>query len=50
MAVFYSSKKSSVGTNTGSIIMWSSELASNDPDDPGLNNICLLYTSDAADE
>jgi len=39
MAVFYSSKKSSVGTNTGSIIMWSKELASNDPDDPGLNNI-----------
>ena len=33
MAVFYNREKSKVGTNTGTIINWSRQLGSNDPDD-----------------
>lgn len=33
MAVFYSREKSKVGTNTGTIINWSRQLTSTDPDD-----------------
>jgi len=33
MAVFYNREKSKVGTNTGSIINWSRQLLSNDPED-----------------
>ena len=33
MAVFYNREKAKIGTNTGTIINWSKELLSNDPDD-----------------
>ena len=33
MAVFYNKEKAKIGTNTGTIINWSKELLSNDPDD-----------------
>ena len=32
MAVFYNREKSKIGTTTGTIIHWSRELTSNDPD------------------
>lgn len=35
MAVFYGREKSKIGTNTGTIINWSRQLGSNDPDDAG---------------
>lgn len=35
MAVFYGREKSKIGTNTGTIINWSRQLGSNDPDDSG---------------
>ena len=33
MAVFYQREKSKVGTTTGTILNWSKQLTSNDPDD-----------------
>jgi len=34
MAVFYSKERGKLGTLTGSIINWSDQLSSTDPDDP----------------
>ena len=36
MAVLYSKEKGKLGTLTGSIINWSNQLASSDPEDPTL--------------
>ena len=33
MAVYYNKEKSKIGTTTGTIINWSKQLTSNDPDD-----------------
>lgn len=38
MAVFYNREKSKIGTTTGSIINWSRQLTSNDPEDTNFRN------------
>ena len=39
MAVFYNREKSKIGTTTGSIIHWSKELTSNDPENTSTRDL-----------
>lgn len=39
MAVFYNREKSKIGTTTGSIINWSKQLTSNDPEDTNVKDL-----------
>ena len=39
MAVFYNREKSKIGTTTGTIIHWSKELTSNDPENTSTKDL-----------